>query len=288
MINFIYEINSNKYLIWNYQNKKLKNKMFYYKNLDKLDFVFPVKFFLKDTKFKFYYKKFTFYQENKFGINQLENLVKEFKQPNQQIIWYITNNIRINWKNKKYLLGNKWEISFWLWVYSLHTKYIDQIKKIFWQNPVHIFPTSLASIQCISKIFKKWNILYLLENITKIIKISNWYYYNIEEINIWLQDLYKWILETFHQDINWKQLTEFQQKVYTRKLNEFIQPLVFFIKENLINKNLYLIWNLSKYPLLIEKLSEYLKIPIIPLKIDNKTFQTIEQLDLFCIKKINV
>ena len=288
MINFIYEINQNKYLIGNYQNKKLKNKMFYYQSLDKLDFAYPVKFFLKDTKFNFYYKSFAFNQENKFSIAQLESLLKEFKQPKEQIIWYIINNININWEPEKYLLGQKWEISFWLGVYSLHTKYLDQIKKIFWQNPVHIFPTSLASIQCISKIFENWNILYLLENTTKTIQIINWFYHKVEEISLWLKELHNWILETFHQDISWEQLNEFQQKVYKKKLEEFIQPLVFFIKDNSINKNLYLIWNLAKYPLLTETLSKHLKIPVIPLRIDNKTFQTIDQLDLFCIQKINV
>jgi hypothetical protein len=170
----------------------------------------------------------------------------------------------------------------------LHQKYLDQIKKIFGEEKVQIYPTSLASIQCVSQIFQNWNILYLLDNISKTIQIVNGFYHKVEQIEIWLKQLHNWILETFHQDINYQQLNEFQKKVYLKKLREFIQPLVFFIKDNLINENLYLIWDLSKFPQLTQELSKQLKISIVPLRIDNKTFKTIEQLDLFCIQKLNV
>ncbi len=289
MINFAYEINNEKYLVWNYKNKKIKNKIFYFQNLNKLEYSHEIKLFLKDTNFNYYYNNFYFNQDKKFNLLQLEKLLSSFCiNKNEKIIWYYINNIIINWQKEKFILWKKWEISFWIWLYTLHKKYLDKIKWIFWQNKVKIYPSSISSIQCISNFFESWNLIYLLENNTKIIKLEKWFYKKIEEIEVGLKSLSNSIAEIFHTDICFEELNEFQKSVYLKKINEFIQPISIFIKKNISNKTLYLISDLKKYPKLIDRLSDNLNIWIIPLKIDNKSFKTIEQLDLFCIEKTNV
>lgn len=288
MINFVYEINDNKHIIWTYEKNKIKNKRYFYQDLSNIDFQYPVKYFIKDTKFSFYYEKLAFFAKNPLPIKTLESEIKKFQKKDEEIIWYIINNIKVNQKNENFVLWKTGEIEFWLWVYSLHKKYKDKINKIFWKNPINIFPTSIWTIQCLSKLFLNGNVLYLSNTSTKILTLKNWFYKNIEEIDIWTNQLNSWILEIFHKNINIFQLNDFQQRVYKKILNKFLQPILIFIKNNLIGENLYIIWDISNYPFLIENISNSIKIPVIPLRIDGKAFKSIEKIDLFCLEKINV
>lgn len=288
MINFIYEVDNDKHIIWTYENNKIKNKRYFYQNLSHIDFKPPIKYFIKDTKFNFYYKKLAIFTSKPFSIKVLEKEIGKFQKKDEEIVWYLINNVKVNQKKEKFILWKTGEIEFWLWVYALHKKYKDKINKIFWKKPINIFPTSIGTIYCLNKLFCNGNMLYLSSTKTKIITLKNWFYKNIEEINIWTNQLNNWILETFHENINIFQLNDFQQKVYKKILNKFLQPILIFIKNNLIGNNLYIIWDISNYPFLIETISNGIKLPVIPLRIDGKTFKNIEKVDLFCLEKINV
>jgi len=288
-MNFAYQISNTKSLVANLKNWKLTNKMFYYKKLSEVDFEDKNLFFMLDSKFNFYGKTFIFDKEEKITLNDIEKLLNEFKKRNEKVIWYTINNIVVNWKKEKFILWQKWEISFHLWVYSLKNIHYDEVLEIFWKNKkVQIYPTSLFSINCLNNIFNDWIIVYLLENTTKVIKIVNWFYQSIEKIEIWLKNFNIWLLENFHKNINFKELGEYQKKVYLKELENFLQPISLFIKDNAINQNIYLVWDTHKYPKLTEKISQQINSTIIPLRIDNKSFKRIEDLDLYCIKKNNV
>ena len=286
MSNLLYEISEEKKIIATLQENKISNKIFYYDKLEKLDFSQPSYFFLEDKKFNFYYKTFFFNQEDKFTIKQLQEFLKSFEfKKNEIFIGYMINNIKVYDKSSNYLLGKKWKISFWIGVYTLENKHLEFIKQIFWKNySIKIFPNSLFSIQCISKLMPNWTFVYLGKEKTKIIQIKNWFYYKVEHLPLWLNYIQKEIDEIF-KNIKLNALTDFQKKVYIKKLTELLQPIAIFIKSNLISDQIYIIWNFENFPKLLEELSNSIKTKILPLPIDNKKFSTIHDLDLYCIWK---
>ena len=286
MPNFLYEISEEKKIIATLQENKISNKIFYYDKLEKLDFSQPSYFFLEDKKFNFYYKAFFLNQEDKFTIKQLQEFLKSFEfKKNEIFIGYMINNIQIDNKPSNYLLGKKWKISFWIGVYTLENKHLELIRQIFWKNySIKIFPNSLFSIQCISKLMPNWTFVYLGKEKTKVIQIKNWFYFKVENLPLWLNYLQKEFTQIF-KDTNLNALTDFQKKVYIKKLTELLQPISLFIKANLISDQIYIIWNFENFPKLLEELSNSIKTKILPLPIDNKKFSTIHDLDLYCIWK---
>lgn len=286
MPNFLYEISSEKKIIGNLQDWKIKNKFFYYDSVNKLDFSQPAYFFLQDKKFNFYYKLFFLEQKGKFSINQLEKIIKSFKiWKNENIAWYVINNIQINNQPDKYILWKSGKISFWVGIYTIENKYLNFIQKIFWKDfHIKIFPDSLFSVQCISKIMKNWNFIYLGKEQTKLIQIKNWFYSKIEILPIWLNYLDIQLKEIFHSK-DLQNLNDFSKKIYNKKIKELIEPISLFIKNNIISDKMFIIWDFKKYPKLLEELSNSIKTKILPLKIDNKDFKQIHALDLYCIEK---
>jgi len=288
MVNFIYEISLNKWLIWNYQNKKLYNKMFYYGDLINLDYTQPVYLFLSDLKFSYFLEKVEVFSEKKFSIQELEKFAVKPYDKDWILAGYIVYDKFVDNEPVEYILGKTGKIVFNVGRWYIHRKNMDFIKKFLGNKDVKIFPSSLATIKCSQKVFENWNLLYLLNDKIKIISLVNWFYDRIEEINLWLKQFHNWILETFHSEIDLFKLNDFQLKVYNNELERFLEPIILFIKDNLINDILYLIWDVSKYPNLINMLSKKLRVKITPLRFYNKTFKTSSEVDLFCIQKNNV
>jgi len=285
-INFIYQVTNNKHIIWKIVNWKITNKRYYFDKIEYLNFENNIILFLQDYKFNFCQKTFDLEFKKKFSI---KNIDKSLEQINIDYIptWYYISNIVINWKKTQYILWQTWQISYTIWVYWLNSLEYNNILKIFWKNiRLNILPNSIYTIRYIFKDIDKWNIIYMLDDNTKIIKIKNWFYTSIEVLNIWLEQLLNNINDIFWTNkININNFSTFHKKIYITELNRFLEPIILFIKNNLTNDKAYIIWNFKYIPNLLYELWKKTKNIIAPIKINNKTFKTTEEIDLFCISQ---
>jgi len=282
-INFIYEVKSWKYIIWNNNNNKIYNKRYFFWNLWDLDIKDRTEIYLKDIYFNFKIKSFVYDSKKKISIKHIENNLQDF----WNFIWYTILNIVKNWQKSKFILWESWEISYDIWVYNINKLKHNEILKHFWQNiKLDIFPNSFFLIKHIWENIKSWSILYLLKNNTKLINIDKWFYKNIEKLDIWIYEFNKNIKNIFWKSINnIENMWSFNQKVYKKELEKFLEPIKLFLENSLLNKKIYIIWNFKNAPLLLKKLWDKLNANIIPIRIDNKTFINIEQADIYCILK---
>lgn len=282
-INFIYEVSKDKYLIWEKKWEKLYNKRYYYQDLGNIEVKDKIELYLEDINFDFEVKSFVYNNKKKIIIKNIEDNIQDF----WKITWYTILNIIKNWKKNNFILWQSWEISYDIWVYKLNKFKYNQILKYFWRNiKLNIFPNSFFLVKQIWENIKKWSILYFLKNNTKLINIDKGFYKNIEKIDIWIDEFYKRIENIFWRQINnIENMGSFNQKVYKKELEKFLEPIILFLKDNTVNDNIFIIWNFKSAPLLLKTLWDNLQINIIPIKIENNTFKSIEQADIYCILK---
>lgn len=282
-INFIYEISDWKYFIWTKKWNKILNKKYYFQNLINLDIENNTELYIDDINFKFQIKKFIYNNPKKIGIKDIEDNLKDF----WEITWYIILNIFKNWEKSNFILWESWEITYDIWTYTIKKEVYNKILKNFWKNiNLKIFPNSLFLVKEIWENIEKGSILYLLKNTTKLINIEKWFYKNIEKLDIWIDFFLKNIKNIFWTYINnINNISEFNKRVYKKELSKFLEPIILFLKNNLKNKTIYIIWDFKHTPLLLETLWNNLNTNIIPVKINNKTFKNIEQVDIYCILK---
>ena len=282
-VNFIYEVKNWKYIIWEKKDNKIYNKRYFFWNLWDLDIKDKTEIFLDDIFFNFEIKSFIYDSYKKISIKHIENNLKDF----WDFIWYTILNIVKNWQKSKFILWQSWEISYDIWTYNINKLKYNEILKYFWKNiKLNIFPNSFFLIKCIWEEIKNWSILYLLKNNTKLINIKKWFYKNIEKLDIWIYEFNKNIKNIFWKNINSiENMSTFNQKVYIKELNKFLEPIILFLKNNLLNNNIYIIWDFKNAPLLLKILWDKLDTNIIPIRIDNKTFTTTEKANIYFILK---
>ena len=287
-INFLYEKKDWEFIIWNLENWEIKNKKYFFWKLINLDFEDEVNLYLLDTKFNYYSKNFSS-NAKKITLQDIEKNLKEFDLWKDRFIWYAINNIKINWKKSPILLWKTWEITYNIWVYALNSIVYNEILKDFWKNiKLNIFPTSFWTIKTLWNEIWTWNLLYLWENKIEIIVIDNWFYKYIESLDIWLLQLKNNISEIFWKQINnlnW--LSDFHKKIYFKNIDVFLEPIILFLQDNMINDKIFVIWDFSNLPEFIQVLWNKLKTNIIPVRIWKKEFKTVEKADIYSILKNN-
>ena len=286
MENFVYELKK-KYIIWNLKKWVIKNKRYYFKELINLDFENKIYYFAEDSKFSYYQKNIAINTEKKITIKDIEKEIKSTNLEKNILIWYDIENIKINWKEKKILLWESGEIEFSLCMYTLSKKEYNQIMKNFSNNTnIQIYPNSLFLLKEVNKDIKNGNILYFGGKNTEIINIKNSFYYGIEKIEIGTNQFLNKINEIFWKKIsNINELSSFHEKVYNKELENFLLPIKFFLKENIKWETIFTIWDFKYLPNLLSSLSKSLNTHIIPININWKKFKTIEEANLYCIKK---
>lgn len=282
-VNFIYEVKNWKYIIWERKWNIIYNKKYYFWNLWDLDIKDWMDIYIKDINLDFKVSNFVYNNKKKISIKDIEDNIKEF----WEISWYTILNIISNWKKNKFILWESWEISYDIWVYKINKLEYNQILKYFWKNiKFNIVPNSFFLVKQIWEDIKKWTILYLLENNIKVINIDKCFYKNIETLDMWIDEFYKNIKNIFWKNINnIDNMWSFNQKVYKKELVKFLEPIILFLKENILNKNIYIIWDFKNAPELVKNLWNKLNANIIPVRIDNKSFKNVEQADIYCILK---
>ena len=288
--NFLYEIDDNKYIIWNIKNNKISNKQYFFWSIDNLDFDDNSKIFLQDTKFNYYQKSFAFYTKNKLTINDIEKEINIIDIWKDIFVGYSISDIKIDWQNSSKILWKKWDIEYTLWIYTLAKIEYNKILKYFWKNSkINIFPNSLFLIKYIWKDIKNGNLLYFWNDKIEILNIKNSFYAGVEVLNIWTKIFLNNIKEIYGYYLtSLSELSSFHKKIYEKELEKYIEPILLFLKENIKQWNIYIIWDFKNLPQLLEKLSTKLKQTIIPVQIEHKKFESVEKANLFCIEKFNI
>ncbi len=287
-INFLYETKEWEYLVWNLENGKLKDKKYYFWKLINLDFADEVNLYLLDTKFNYYLKSFVS-NDRKITLQDIESNLKWFNFWKDRFIWYTVTDIQVNGEKSDILLWKTWEITYNIWVYTLDNINYNNILKDFGKNmKLNIFPSSFWTVKILWNEILNWNLLYLWENKTEIIVINNWFYHNIEILDIWLLQLKNNIFEVFWKQINtldW--LSDFHKKIYFKNMDSFLEPIILFLKDNIINDKIFVIWDFTNLPEFLQVLWNKLKTNIIPVRIWKKEFKTVENADIYSILQNN-
>jgi len=283
-INFLYEKKEGEYLIWNLEDWKLKDKKYFFWKLIDLDFSDEMNVYLLDTKFNYYLKSFVS-TDKKVILQDIEANLKDFDLWKDRFIWYTITDIEINWKKSDILLWKTWDITYNIWVYTLDNINYNNVLQDFGKNmKLNIFPTSFWTVKFLWKEVLNWNLLYLWENKIEIITIDNWFYKYIDVLDIWLLQFRNTILEIFwKQIISLEWLSDFHKKIYFKNMDSFLEPIVMFLKDNIVNDKIFVIWDFIHLPNILQVLWNKLKTNIIPIRIWNKEFKTVEKADIYNI-----
>lgn len=159
-------------------------------------------FMLDESRFNFF--RFDIFQtfEEKFTIQDLQNIINEqiekttkhHKINGEKISSYV-DSIYVNWEEKSYLIWEKGEIFFRLYIIYLDKKSLNVLNSTYGdalKTPnLNIVPQSFHTMLFLRNNLKKENflLLYITETYTKAIKISNGFYESVEILNLWVNSL---------------------------------------------------------------------------------------------------
>lgn len=287
-INLVYEIKEGKYITWNLNNWKISWKKYYFSKLSNLDMSWELDLYMQDEKFDFQSKNFKYNSDKKISIKQIEKNLNSFDFWKNIFAWYIVNNIYENGEKSKFILGKSGNVSYNVWIYTIRQRYHDRALKNFGKNKkINIYPNSIHMVQKIWEDIQDWTIMYILKNKIKIINIEEWFYKNVEEVDIKIKDFKDNILEIFAEELkSLADMTDFNKKVYMRELDKFLEPVKIFVNNACKSNKIYVIWNFEKTPSLLENLGKSTGKLIAPIKVWTKRFSSIEEADIFYIKSI--
>lgn len=217
--------------------KKLENI-----NFDNKDIIV-----LADTNFNFFSQNLSFYQKDKFTILDFKKILTHVKQ---DLKWkidlnvnsnnYIIDNIYSNNEKQKDVFWLSWNISFDINILSPHHIY-----------PIKSLPKNLWIIKHIHRTQKKDNfvILYINDKNTQLINVKKWFYENISELNLWINQLKIDMIEDnilqYMYDNNIANIVT--QRILTEKYTYFTKLLSNWLKNNIRDwKDIYIYSKLSK------------------------------------------
>lgn len=286
-INFLYEISEDNWLIWYLEWNKLKNKRYFFWSLDKIDFSDNVAIYLSDSKFDYKQKQIIWDYDEKIKLSDIEKELKLFSFKDSIFLWYNISNIIVDDKISSILLWKEWKINYTLWIYWLNKLHYNNLLQIFWKNiNINVYPNSFWTVKEFWINFLHGNLIYFLRNRIKLITIKNWFYENINSLDIWISFLNNRINEIYWKQLdNINELSDFHKKIYFKELNNYLEPIINFLKFNLINDNIFIIWNFNNLPNFLDTISSKLNKVIVPFKVDNKNFKTMEEVDIYNILK---
>ena len=277
MSNILYNVNDNKYLVADIECKKIKKKRFYYNDLSNLDFVDPVYWFFDERHFWYFTKNIniSFEKKTKITKNILDkyynNIVRNIKLGDSNVISYYIEDIFIDEKPEEYVLWIFWnKFIFNINVYYLnHNNFLD-IRKLFWTiKNISVLPSSFFFIKWLKKNlnWQDYFILFVNNDNIKIVLINSSFYKFTDYLNIWITTLQNMIIDTFgNMDFlkNYDSMSDFHKKLYKKNLILFLEMITWFIKSALDQANyekstILTIWNISKFPEIIDMLWNQLK-----------------------------
>lgn len=212
-------------------------------------------FMLDESRFWFF--RFDIFQtcESGFTYEDLKNIIDEkckfTKKQNdvdgERIMAYI-DTIYVNWESKNFVIWEKWEVFFRLYIVYVNKVTINSLNSAYWNifnvTNISIIPESFQTMLFLRNNLKKENfvILYINEISCKAIKIQKWFYDSVFTLNLWLsalKQMYKdnWIVQYRYKDSDFIEANPLAKSLVVETL-DFYSDL--FCKR-LFEKNL--IWN---------------------------------------------
>lgn len=159
-------------------------------------------FLLDENRFSFFkFDIFTHHDEG-FRIQDLHQIIDEkcsmisnnYHVHAEKLTTYV-DTIFINGEQKKFLIGERGEIFFRLYIVFLQKTTYNTFAHVYGnflqKNSYTLIPQSLYTVLFLRDTLKKDNflLLYINENEAKILKIENGFYTNIERLNLWTSAL---------------------------------------------------------------------------------------------------
>lgn len=234
-------------------------------------------FMLDESRFSFFrYDMFKTYTET-FTLKDLDDIVAEKVESIQgaggeKIMTYI-DTIHVDGQEKRFVIGEKWEIFFRLYVMCVDKTTTNQFNSsygnILLEKNINIIPESFHTLMFLRDNLKKENfvLLYITENYCKAIVVKNGFYENIEVLNLWisaLKQMYKdnSIVQYRYKDVNFIESNQLAKGLVMETLHFYSQLFCKrFFEKNLIWNDIVVISPITKNIHFIEAFDkEYKKI----------------------------
>lgn len=229
-------------------HKKLKEIISYadeypkYKNI----------FLLDDNRFSF--ARFDIFEhfDEKFSLQDLQDIIRQkwnIEKKRHELNWeklvsYI-DTIYVNGEAKKYVIGEKGDIFFRLYMVYIQKTTLNQFNSTYGNvlktKEVTILPQSFHSLLFLRNTLKKENFLlmYITDTYCKVIKEENWFYQSIDVLNLGthaLRQMYKDndILEYRNKSYDDIEANELAKNLVKKTLQFYVQLLC----KRMFDKNL--------------------------------------------------
>jgi len=203
--------------------------------------------FFRFDIFQIYENTFTFQDLKKIIEEKAEETKKQNDIDGERIMAYI-DTIYVDWEEKNFVVGEKWEFFFRLYIVYVIKKTLNVINSVygnfFETKNLTLVPQSFNTLLFLRNNLKKDNfvLLYITETYCKAIKVQQWFYASIEILNLWI-----WALKQMYKDNG---IVQYRYKSYEFiEVNPLAKSLVMETLEfysQLFCKWLYeknLVWN---------------------------------------------
>jgi len=212
--------------------------------------------FLLDEK-RFSFARFDVFKttERNFTIQDLQWCIKEYgdnykKQHGiigKKLTSYI-DTIYVNGEEKKFVIGESWDIFFRLYIVYLDRVVLNDFNSIYGNvlanKNISIVPQSFYTLNFLRSSLQKENfmLLEITESHCKVIKEQDWFYHKVDQLNLWIDALKQMFKDNDILDYRNKTYEEIESNNLAKTL--VIRTITFFIE--LLNKRMYqknLIWS---------------------------------------------
>lgn len=207
-------------------------------------------FMLDESRFSFF--RFDIFQEFKEKITLKEvqeiidakiNLIKQQREITDEIISTYMDTIYVDWDSKKFLIWEKWDVFFRLYIIYIQKISLNTINRVYGDvldnRHIAIIPQSFYTTLFLRNTLKKENftLLYINENYCKVIKITQWFYSKVDFINLgmWsLRQMYKdnWISHYWYKDYESIEANPLAKSLVTDTIQFYSQTFCKWLKEN--------------------------------------------------------
>ncbi len=234
----------------------------------------------------FFYKSdyIHFYTNTPFTIKEQKKLIQEklnqFIRQNKEVGKLLHRDMidmKIDWQSSKYIFWKTGQISF-----QLNLLCIDNIQDIDFERLIEkhitILPQSRYTIKYCMELFdyREFGVLYIWNDISKLIKVKSWYYEDMQLLNIWKEELrsmyanYNLTKYLYSNDIK----TQVSKDILNEVNIFFSEKLISWLSENVdYGTNIMVVSELSSNDIFMENLkktySKYINWYVLPINFEH-------------------
>ena len=194
-------------------------------------------FLLDDQRFAFFSYDIKFTSEKKLTLNDIQSLVQEKltlaeKQTKEKFLFSHFDCIFVNWIEKQFLIWEKWDISCRIILVFLNRESCGIFNDKFWdfqsQKNIEIYPESFQTITYLRNNMHMNNflLLYIRDSHCKGVLIEDWFYKNIESLNLWVNALMQMYKDNWISKYRYKNYEEIENNPFAK--NIVVQTLEFY------------------------------------------------------------